>query len=195
MLLIATRNGHKIEEIKKFVPDGVEVLTLKDLNIALEAVENGDTFMENAIRKATFYANLTKKKTIADDSGLVIDSLDGFPGVHSARFMKNASYKEKMQFILQMLETKQERVARFVCAAAYYDPVEKTIICCEESVEGTISREIRGTSGFGYDPIFIPNGYSTTFGEMGEEKHKLSHRYKAFSKLFSKLDRLLNYRI
>ncbi|HEY8541479.1 MAG TPA: non-canonical purine NTP pyrophosphatase, partial [Pseudothermotoga sp.] len=157
----------------------------------LQATEDGSSFAENSIKKAIFYGNITKQKTIADDSGLVIDALDGFPGVHSARFMEDCSYEQKMLFILEMLKGKQNRVARFVCAAAYYDPVEKIVLSCERDVEGRISDYIRGTGGFGYDPIFIPNGYENTFGEMGEEKHKLSHRYKAFSALFEKLNAII----
>lgn len=191
MLLIATRNKHKVEEIKRFVPREMKVLSLDDLDVRLEAYEDGNSFVENAIRKAIFYGNITKQKTIADDSGLVIDALDGFPGIHSARFMKDCSYEQKMVFILEMLKNKQDRTARFVCAAAYYDPVEKVTLCCERTVEGRISDSIRGTGGFGYDPIFIPSGYESTFGEMGEEKHKLSHRYKAFSALFEKLNAII----
>ncbi|AEH51823.1 RdgB/HAM1 family non-canonical purine NTP pyrophosphatase [Pseudothermotoga thermarum] len=187
MLLIATRNKHKFEEIKRFVPDGIQVVSLADLGINLEVEEDGESFVQNSIKKAVFYGNMTKMKVIADDSGLVIDALNGFPGVHSARFMKDYDYKEKMMVILKMMEKKEERFARFVCAATYYDPVGNIIICCEEKVEGTLAYEIRGSEGFGYDPIFIPNGYDKTFGEMGEEKHKISHRYKAFTKLFSLL--------
>lgn len=194
MLLIATRNKHKVEEIKRFVPLEVKILSLDDLDVKLEAPEDGNNFVENAIKKAIFYGNMTKQRTIADDSGLLIDSLDGFPGVHSARFMKDSSYEQRMIFILEMLKNKQDRTARFVCAAAYYDPVEKVVLCCEGAVEGKISHSIRGTGGFGYDPIFIPNGYETTFGEMGEEKHKLSHRYKAFSALFEKLSAIIFFK-
>lgn len=191
MLLIATKNKHKVAEIRRFVPQEVKVLSLDDLDVRLEAPEDGNSFVENAVKKAIFYGNITKQRTIADDSGLVIDSLDGFPGVHSARFMKDSSYEQRMIFLLQMLNNKQDRTARFVCAAAYYDPFEKVVLCCERDVEGRIGDSIRGTGGFGYDPIFIPNGYETTFGEMGEEKHKLSHRYKAFSALFEKLSAII----
>ena len=194
MLLIATRNRHKVEEIKRFVPKEIEVFSLDDFDVKIEVSEDGNSFIENAVKKAIFYGNTTRQKTIADDSGLVIDALDGFPGVHSARFMKDSSYEEKMLFILEMLRNKQDRTARFVCAAAYYNPAEKTILCCEQAVEGTISDTIRGTGGFGYDPIFIPDGYQRTFGEMGEEKHKLSHRYKAFSTLFGKLSAIISFK-
>lgn len=191
MFLIATRNKHKLEEIKRFVPQEIQILSLNDLDVKIEAPEDGNSFVENAIKKAIFYGNVTRYRTIADDSGLVIDALDGFPGVHSARFMENSSYEQKMLFILEMLKNKQEKRARFVCAAAYYDPVEKIVLCCEKDVEGRISEAIRGTNGFGYDPIFIPDGYQMTFGEMKEEKHRLSHRYKAFSTLFEKLSAII----
>lgn len=191
MLLLATRNEHKVEEIRRFVPECVKIVTLRDLRIEAEAEEDGETFTENAIKKAMFYARKANLPTIADDSGLVVDALDGFPGVHSARFMPNASYEEKMKFILKMLESKTNRRARFVCAAAYYDPVGKLIICTEGIVEGQISEEIRGKYGFGYDPIFIPEGFDQTFGELGQEKHNVSHRYRAFSKLFSLLNDII----
>ncbi|MCS7174218.1 RdgB/HAM1 family non-canonical purine NTP pyrophosphatase [Pseudothermotoga sp.] len=188
MLLLATKNKHKMEEIKRFVPKDLKVVTLDDLGIDQEIEENGETFMENASKKAVFYANLSSLPTIADDSGLVIDALNGFPGIRSARFMPGTSYNEKMQMILRMLEGKTNRNARFVCAASYYDPKEKLLVCVEGTVEGHISKEIRGNFGFGYDPIFVPVGFSKTFGELGEEKHTMSHRYKAFSKLFSILN-------
>ncbi|HBT40048.1 MAG: Non-canonical purine NTP pyrophosphatase [Thermotoga sp. 50_1627] len=191
MLLLATRNSHKVEEIRRFVPEKVKIVTLQDVNIHQEAEENGETFMENAIKKAVFYAQIADLPTIADDSGLVIDALSGFPGVKSARFMPGASYREKMQFILKMLEGKTDRTARFVCAATYYDPKEKLLICSEGVVEGHISEEIRGTFGFGYDPIFIPEGFHNTFGELDEVKHTISHRYRAFSKLFSLLSAII----
>ncbi|MGJ8455114.1 RdgB/HAM1 family non-canonical purine NTP pyrophosphatase [Pseudothermotoga sp. U03pept] len=194
MFLIATMNKHKVEEIKRFLPDGVQVLSLDDFNLKVQPTEDGNTFVENALKKAIFYANLTRTQTIADDSGLMIDSLDGFPGVHSARFMEGQSYEEKMRFILRMLQGKSDRKARFVCVAAYHDPVEKLSLCCEGVVEGSIAEAIRGTSGFGYDPIFVPDGYEMTFGEMGEEKHKISHRYKAFSKLFEKLSAIISFK-
>lgn len=191
MLLLATKNRNKVGEIKKFVPENLGVVTLDELGLEQEIEENGETFVENASKKAIFYANLSKLPTIADDSGLVIDALNGFPGVRSARFMPNASYKEKMQMILRMLEGKTNRNARFVCAAAYYDPKEKLLVCTEGIVEGSIAEEIRGSFGFGYDPIFVPAGFSKTFGELGEEKHTVSHRYRAFSKLFSILNAII----
>lgn len=191
MLLLATKNRHKVGEIKKFVPENLKIVTLDELGIRQGMEENGETFTENASKKAIFYANLSNLPTIADDSGLVIDALNGFPGVRSARFMPNASYIEKMQMILRMLEGKTNRNARFVCAAAYYDPKGKLLVCAEGVVEGSIAEEIRGNFGFGYDPIFIPVGFSKTFGELGEEKHTVSHRYRAFSKLFSILNAII----
>jgi len=191
MLLLATRNRHKVEEIRRFVPEGLKIVSLQDMNIHQEAEEDGETFIENATKKAMFYAQIAGLPAIADDSGLVIDALNGFPGVRSARFMPNASYREKMQFILKMLEGESHRTARFVCVAAYYDPKERLLVCAEGIVEGHISEEIRGSFGFGYDPIFVPEGFHETFGELGEVKHTISHRYKAFSKLFSFLNAII----
>jgi XTP/dITP diphosphohydrolase len=184
-IFVASKNEHKVHEIKLVAPDFVELETIKS---ELEVEENGETFTENSIIKALEYGKEIHQPVIADDSGLSIDVLGGFPGVMSARYMEGASYVEKMESILQLMKNYEERSARFVCAATYFNPLTNFLISVEGYVEGVICREIRGTQGFGYDPIFIPNGYDKTFGELGEVvKQKISHRSIAFRKLFDLL--------
>lgn len=181
-IYIASKNNHKIEEIKLVVPEFVE---LETVNWEIDVEETGETFIENSIIKALEYGKEIGQPVIADDSGLSIDVLGGFPGVMSARYLEGASYVEKMESILQLMRNYEERNAKFVCAATYFNPIKNFLISVEGYVEGTISREIRGDKGFGYDPIFIPKGYDKTFGELGEEvKKHISHRSVAFKKLF-----------
>ncbi|AIY86346.1 MULTISPECIES: RdgB/HAM1 family non-canonical purine NTP pyrophosphatase [unclassified Thermotoga] len=184
---LATTNPHKVEEIKMIAPKWMEILPSPE---KIEVVEDGETFLENSVKKALVYGKKLKHPVMADDSGLVIYSLGGFPGVMSARFMEEHSYEEKMRTILKMLEGK-DRKAAFVCSATFFDPVENTLISVEDRVEGRIANEIRGTGGFGYDPFFIPDGYDKTFGEIPHLKEKISHRSKAFRKLFSVLEKIL----
>uniref|UniRef100_A0A7V4KF55 dITP/XTP pyrophosphatase n=1 Tax=Fervidobacterium pennivorans TaxID=93466 RepID=A0A7V4KF55_FERPE len=184
-IYVASKNKHKIEEIKLVVPEFVE---LETVNWEMDVEETGETFIENSIIKALEYGKEIGQPVIADDSGLSIDVLGGFPGVMSARYLEGASYVEKMESILQLMRNYEERSARFVCAATYFNPIKNFLISVEGYVEGTISREIRGNKGFGYDPIFIPKGYDKTFGELGEEvKKHISHRSVAFKKLFDTL--------
>jgi XTP/dITP diphosphohydrolase len=125
---------------------------------------------------------------ITDDSGLNIVALDNFPGVHSSRFMSNSPYEVRMKAILAMMKDLEDRRAYFACAATYYDIENNILVSIEERVYGTIAYEIRGSNGFGYDPFFIPDGYNQTFGELPPEvKNEISHRAKAFSRLFNHL--------
>jgi XTP/dITP diphosphohydrolase len=184
-IYVASKNKHKIEEIKLVIPEFVE---LETGNWEIDVEETGETFIENSIIKALGYGKEIGQPVIADDSGLSIDVLGGFPGVMSARYLEGASYVEKMESILQLMRNYEERSARFVCAATYFNPIKNFLISVEGYVEGTISREIRGNKGFGYDPIFIPKGYDKTFGELGEDvKKHISHRSVAFKKLFDAL--------
>lgn len=190
-IYLASKNAHKIYEIKLVSPSFVNLL---ECNYEIEVEENGETFLENSVKKAIEYGKFLNKPVISDDSGLCIDSLDGFPGVISARYMEGSSYVEKMESILQLMKnfkTPEERKARFICVATYYNPDSNFLISVEGIIKGTISEEIRGTHGFGYDPIFIPEGYDKTLGELGEEvKREISHRSRAFKKLFNILLKL-----
>jgi len=187
-IIFATKNLHKVEELKKIAPKSIEIAGLPE-GIAI-APEYGETFLENAIGKAMWYMKIVKKPVVADDSGLEIDALKGFPGVFSSRFMEGEDYKKKMEKILKMLENEENRRARFVCYAVYASP-DGIVVSAKGTVEGKISQNIRGSKGFGYDPIFIPDGYEKTFGELGEDiKNSISHRYKAFENLFKMLKNL-----
>ncbi len=187
-LLVATTNLHKFGEIKGIL-DGIpfELLCLEDVNYNKEIIENGESFEENAVIKAKQVGRDTGYLTVADDSGLVVDALDGKPGVYSARFGgEDNDYTHKMSLILDELKDVEgpKRTARFVCVAVLYSPHTNTCKIVKGVVNGRIATEIRGTNGFGYDPIFIPEGYNRTFGELDPEiKASISHRYKAFSQI------------
>lgn len=184
---LVSGNPHKLLEIQKIAPEGVEIESIKSLGVSLDIDENGDTFIQNSVKKVEAFRKLGVP-LIADDSGLEIDALDGFPGVHSARFMEEYSYEEKMQAILKKLANVENRTARFRCAATFLDPNNSILLAAEGTVEGLIALKIRGNKGFGYDPIFIPEGYGKTFGELGEEvKNQISHRSRAFKLLFGLL--------
>jgi len=187
-MYVATTNHHKFEEIKKVAPSWAKLILPRE---KVEVLEDGKTFIENALKKALAYGDYFKKPVLADDSGLVIESLGGFPGIMSARFMEGESYEKKMGEILKMLEGKDRR-ASFVCSAVFYDPLTKLLIGVEEKVVGRITEGMKGNKGFGYDPIFLPEGYDKTFGEDPSIKERLSHRSKAFRKLFSLLEKILN---
>ncbi|PLV58749.1 RdgB/HAM1 family non-canonical purine NTP pyrophosphatase [Thermotoga sp. KOL6] len=187
LVYIATTNTHKVEEIKEIAPEWIDLLPSPE---KIEVVEDGETFLENSVKKAIVYGKKLKQPVIADDSGLVIYSLGNFPGVMSARFMEDYSYKDKMKTILRMLEGKDRRAA-FVCSATFFDPLKNILVSVEGRVEGKIAEEIRGNGGFGYDPFFVPDGFDRTFGEIPHLKKKLSHRAQAFKKLFLILSKVL----
>lgn len=184
-LVIATTNQGKMKEMEcLFSPLGIKVKSILDVfgeNIEIE--ETGQTFQENALIKATAIAQKTGKVTLADDSGLVIDALDGQPGIESARFMgHDTSYDIKNNTILELMKDKENRQARFVCAIAIVIP-EQSPIVFEETFEGEIAKEISGVNGFGYDPIFYFPPLLKTSAQMSmEEKNQYSHRAKAVKK-------------
>ena len=186
-LLVATTNPHKLREIRGLLADvDVELIGLDALPHVAEPEETGRTFQENARLKAYYYADASGMLTVAEDSGLEIDALDGEPGVRSARFLgPEATYAERFAEIFRRLEARPERrrTARFVCAVAV---VRDGTILFETSgtVEGEIAREPRGTAGFGYDPIFYYPAYRSTLAEVtSERKLAVAHRGHAFRAL------------
>lgn len=200
-ILVATSNAGKKAELEALLEADVEWLSLADLESYTEVVEDGSTFEENAQKKALGYAKQSGLITIADDSGLEIDALDGEPGVHSARFSgvhKDHSSKdlidhENIAKVLRLLEgvPVEKRTARFKCCLCVADP-EKILIQTEGTLEGTISTEKRGEHGFGYDPVFyVPEKDKTTAEMTKDEKNALSHRGQAVSKLKPLLQDLL----
>lgn len=186
-IIFATTNQGKVKEVKMILEDlGVEVLSLKDLDINVDIVEDGTTFEENALIKAKTIAKLSNEIVLADDSGLEVDYLDKAPGIMSARYMgEDTSYDIKNQAIIdQLAEAKgKERSARFVCAIACAMPDGETFTT-RGTIEGEIGYKIEGTEGFGYDPIFyVPEFGCTTAQLTPEQKNKVSHRGKALEEM------------
>jgi len=186
-LLVATSNRDKLREIRGVLANvPIELVTLADLPAVLEPDETGRTFQENARLKASYYARHSRLVTVAEDSGLVIDGLDGDPGVRSARFVRpDASYPERFNEIYRRFQINPDasRGARFVCALAVVDD-QQVVFETTGTVEGEIAAEPRGTNGFGYDPIFYFPPYNSTFGEVSEEaKLRVAHRGHAFRQL------------
>ncbi len=192
-IILASRNKKKIKELKKIIKDGivsqeetaVNILTPDDFPQCEEVEEDGDTFEANAIKKAVYISTTTGLTAIADDSGIVVDALDGAPGVYSARYAGEDSddMANNRKLLEEMKNVPDEkRTARFACciALAHNDEI-KTFM---GYVEGKIGTENRGENGFGYDPLFFPESHDRTFAEMSDdEKHSMSHRGRALAKL------------
>jgi len=185
-LLVATTNRHKVREIRQLLAGApVEIATLTAWPDMVAPDETGRTFEENARAKALYYAAATSELTVAEDSGLSIDALDGAPGVESARFGGvDLSYPEKFALIDAALREKGDResAARFVCALALVRD-GRVLFEARGTVEGRISPEPKGQGGFGYDPIFFYPPYGQTLAEAGDAKAAVSHRGEAFRKL------------
>jgi XTP/dITP diphosphohydrolase len=186
-LLVATTNRKKSGEMVQILTAAeldFDIVTLADLPDAPPVEETGETFMENAHLKARAAVAQTGLLAIADDGGLVIDALDGAPGVHSHRFLgDNATFNEKMDRILTLLShvPDENRTCRFVCAVVIATPDGSTFECIG-TCEGRIAHEKRGAHGFGYDPIFLfPENHRHMAELLPEQKHKVSHRGKALS--------------
>jgi len=186
-LVLATKNRKKIEEIKRITSDlDIKILTPEDFKNFPEVIEDGRTFKENAAKKSLAVAKFTNKPSLSDDSGLEVYALGGAPGVFSARFAgEGAGDAENVKKLLEMMKDidNGDRKARFVCCIALTTCDFKTYFF-EGTVEGSIIREPKGVNGFGYDPVFIPEGEYKTFAEMSDqEKDALSHRGRALFKL------------
>jgi XTP/dITP diphosphohydrolase len=187
-LLIATKNEGKIKELGGLLNGlPVRLRGLNEFGNIFEPEETGSTFAENARLKASYYALETGITALADDSGLEVEALGGAPGVFSARYGgENASYAQKMNRLLSEINKTggDNRRARFVCSMAISDAGGGIKFTSEGVCEGKIAFEPRGAGGFGYDPIFIPEGFSETFGELPDRvKQKISHRSRAIIKI------------
>ncbi|MFO1489584.1 MAG: RdgB/HAM1 family non-canonical purine NTP pyrophosphatase [Kiritimatiellia bacterium] len=181
-IIIASGNPHKIKEIQSLLfRAGVEWLTPADAPGAPEPEETGATFAENAAIKARALAAHAGCPALADDSGLEVDALDGAPGVRSARYAgRHGDDAANNRLLLEKLRGGRNRRARFRCALALAAPDGTILATAGGACEGTIATEARGASGFGYDPLFIPDGHTRTFAELGAEvKNRLSHRARA----------------
>ena len=191
-LVIATANKHKLIEIQNIFKDSAKEILPMPADIG-EIIENGNSFIENSLIKAKAVYKHTKLPSLADDSGICINALNGEPGIYSARYGgENLAYKEKMQMILDKLKNKNDRTAYFITSAVcvlddnYY-------IALEGRVDGVIIESPKGFDGFGYDPIFKPNGYDITYAEMTlEQKNSMSHRAIAMNKMKEILQNLNN---
>ncbi|MCL4219245.1 MAG: RdgB/HAM1 family non-canonical purine NTP pyrophosphatase [Candidatus Hydrogenedentes bacterium] len=195
VLLLGSGSLDKARELAVLL-EGLPVTlrTLQDFDQIEEPVEDGKTFEDNALIKARYYCKQFNVPCVADDSGLVVDALNGAPGIYSARYAgENRGYLENNRKLLAALEgvPMDQRTAHFVCCAAYAAPDGGTHVE-EGTVEGRIAAEERGNNGFGYDPLFIPTGYESTFGELPPAlKHEISHRARAFAKLKAYLGKWL----
>ena len=183
-LVIASHNAGKVREIGELLaPWNVDVISAGTLGLP-EPEETGITFAENAELKARAAAQASQLPALADDSGLVVDALGGDPGIYSARWAgPGKDFDMAMSRILKGLEDKTDRSARFICVLSLAWP-DGRIQTFHGKVEGTIAPAPQGSQGFGYDPIFIPNGHTVTFGEFNPDaKHAISHRADAFNQL------------
>ena len=188
-ILIGTNNRGKLREITNLLPKNVNVFSTKDFNLK-SPNETGKTFKSNALIKAKYFSKKTNLICLSDDSGLEIDVLKKKPGIYSARWGgKKSDFNKAMQRVYKELDKKDKEwrtkkiSARFICALVIYWPNRKKIYSLGK-VSGKISKTKKGKNGFGYDPIFIPNGHKRTFAEMSKSyKYKIDHRAKAFKKI------------
>ena len=187
-IVFATNNSHKLEEIRQILGKSIEVLSLADINCHEDIPETAPTIEGNAMMKARYVYDKYGTPCFADDTGLEVEALDGAPGVYSARYAGGEGHDSEanMRKLLHELEGKENRRAQFRTVIALIEqkdgkPVAHTF---EGKIEGHISDEKRGTSGFGYDPIFVPEGYEQSFAELGNDiKNKISHRARAVARL------------
>ena len=195
-VVVATRNRHKVKEIREILKGlKVRVRSLEGFGKAPEVVEDKKTFEENASKKSRIISRFTHRLTIADDSGLEVDALDGRPGVRSARFAgKEQDYLKNNLKLLRLLEKVpySKRKARFVCVISIARG-GRVLDVVRGTCSGRISRKMKGKTGFGYDPVFISPYYGKTFAELGPGiKNRISHRYKALKKARKAISRLLD---
>ena len=194
-IVIASKNEGKIKEIKNFLHGlDVEILTLNDFPDISEITEDGRTFEENAMKKAKTVFEHTKLTALADDSGLEVRYIGGEPGVHSARFAgENATDQQNNQKLLDLMKNipMDERRARFKCVLILYNSLYNNLIF-EGRCDGYVIDEAKGDLGFGYDPLFVPDGFTKTFGELDlVTKNKISHRGKALNSLRGYVEKML----
>ena len=190
-IVFATNNEHKLSEVRGILGDKVEVLSLSDIGCHDDIPETGETLEENALQKAQYIYDHYHVNCFADDTGLEVEALGGAPGVHTARYASEEGHDSEANTrkLLRELKDKDNRRARFRTAIALVEEVGKEekvqrINLFEGIVEGEITTEKRGEKGFGYDPVFKPNGYDGTFAELGVDvKNQISHRALAVQKL------------
>lgn len=184
-LIFATNNNHKVSEIQREIPAGFEVLSLKAAGITIDIPEPFDTLEENASEKSRVILSLTNQHCFSEDTGLEVEALHGAPGVKSARYAgEQASFADNVAKLLASMHGMENRRARFRTIISLRFHGEEHLF--EGICQGRIATTISGTEGFGYDPVFIPDGDSRSFAEMDlSEKNRYSHRAKAVAKLFN----------
>jgi XTP/dITP diphosphohydrolase len=192
-LWISSTNQHKLNEFRNILGQSVDIHSISELKSYSAPPENGQTFTDNArIKARTLRAIKPGAWVVADDSGIEVEGLGGLPGIHSARYAgEKAQDRENVAKLLKMLQIRSpmNRKANFRCVLVAYDPIGAEHVV-EGTVFGTITTNVRGTTGFGYDPIFIPENYDKTFAELGGAvKNQISHRAKAIRELMSLLQR------
>ena len=185
-LVFATGNSHKLQEVQGLFKEGFALSCLKDVNITEEIPETADNLVDNALQKAWYVYNKCGTPCFADDTGLEVEALDGAPGVYSARYAgEQKDSNLNMLLLLKNMNGKTNRNARFRTIIAYIDENAQEHIF-EGEIRGTIIESMAGTNGFGYDPIFVPEGYNKTFAELSSEiKNTISHRARAMEKFLS----------
>lgn len=195
-LVISTGNKNKVKEIAYMLRDmNIEVISKKDIGLGdLEVIEDGNTLEDNSILKARALAEKVDYKYIvmADDSGLFVDKLNGDPGVYSSRYAGEEGNDEKNnKKLLEALKDTEKRKAKFKTVIVLIAENKETLVVHGEC-KGTIGLTAKGTNGFGYDPLFIPEGFTKTFGELGEDiKNQISHRAKALEKLKEEIEKII----
>lgn len=188
--VLASHNAHKLKEVQEILtPLNIEIINSREANLS-DVEETGETFAQNALLKAVAGVKEAKRPVIADDSGLCIEALDNAPGVYSARFAaKHGGYPAVFDVINEQIGNNPNRRAFYVCSLALaFSPTE--VYMFEGRMYGTIAKAPEGTQGFGYDPIFIPDGFTQTLGNISaEDKNKISHRGKALAQLHAFLEK------
>lgn len=195
ILVLATNNKNKVKEFQHILKDfKVEIKSLSDFGPIPEAIEDGDTFDENAYKKAHHTARVLGLPAIADDSGLMVEALGGAPGVHSARYAGvDATDDENTDKLLETIRDHSNRNAAFKCVISIAVP-SGPALTYEGECKGEIIDERRGTNGFGYDPVFYCDEYQKTFAELTmDEKAKISHRGKALAEIHSEVDKIIKW--
>lgn len=188
-ILIATNNAHKVKEITDIFADtAIEVISPRDMGLNLDVEENGTTFAENAMKKAVGFCEASGEICVADDSGLTVEALNGEPGVYSARYGgEGLDDKARTALLLHNMSEVENRKAAFVCSIAMVFPDGRTVMA-QGRCDGRIAYAPSGENGFGYDPVFVPDGYDKTFAELSEsEKNGISHRGRALAELYRQL--------
>jgi len=195
IIVLATTNKGKTREIRELLADApVEIKNLSDFGPIPEVIEDGETFDENAYKKASFTAKVLGYPAIADDSGLCVDALDGAPGVYSARYAgDNASDADNVKKMLTALEDKKNRDAAFKCVISIAVPAGAALTY-EGECKGVLTREPKGENGFGYDPLFFYPDFDKTFAQLtSKEKGRVSHRGMALKQVVKEIDKIIEW--